>query len=126
MKLSEMRTKEATDAMMELLPEIETIMSDEEFLEILDNRKVTNSKDNLQIAIVGGVTAMKLGTYLLKKHKEPTWRILSIIGQKPVEEIESQLFPVTLKQIVEIIRDKELLSFFSQPTKSEQPRQSDI
>lgn len=111
MKLSTVTTNGAADILVLIAPEIETLIGDSKLAEKLKNRKTTTDKG--EATKFGMVTILDLAAYLLKNHRETTWNILGALNNKTPEEIGNQLLPVTMKQIVEVLSDKDLLSFFT-------------
>lgn len=109
MKLSEMSTEKAADALMLLAPEIQPLLLDAQLMSEL--RKGTKDKDK---AVETG--AMKLATLvpvILGKYRPNVFRILAALNDKTPEEIAAQNVLVTIRQLKEMIRDKELLDFFT-------------
>ena len=49
---------------------------------------------------------------LLKTHRSDIYAILSIVGEKSVEEIAVQNIMTTMWQMKELLNDKEMVSFF--------------
>lgn len=49
---------------------------------------------------------------LLKTHRPDIYAILSIVGEKSVEEVAAQNVMATMWQMHELLNDKELVSFF--------------
>jgi len=124
MKLSEMSTNEVGDVLVTVLPEIELLMNDEKLIEMWTDR--TRSSDKKEAARFGTLTFIKLASYLMKNQRDSTWRILGAVNQKTPEEIGNQFFTTTLNQTMDVLQDKELMSFFTSPGKSERTNASDI
>jgi len=117
MKLSEMTTNQVADALVLIAPDIEILVDDEELLKKLQSRKTTKNKD--EAPKLGMKTILSIGTYLLKSQRQITWNILGVMNQKTPDEIGNQSFPATMKQIMEVLQDEDLLSFFTSSEKSE-------
>ena len=49
---------------------------------------------------------------LLKNHRADVYGILSVLNEKPVDEIRAQPVRDTIRQVREAFRDEDLLSFF--------------
>lgn len=123
MKLSQMTTDQVADVLLTIIPEIELLMSDDELSNMWKNR--TTTKDKEEAKKLGLVTVFKIASYLMREHRESTWRILGAVNNKTPEDIGRQMFTTTVKQISEILQDKELMSFFTSPAKSDTTTVSD-
>lgn len=113
MRLSDISTERAADVLCEITPYISNIITDEELLgeikRVIDPKSVTNRAEWL---ILGVEKINKLVPIVLKKRKSDVFGILGVLNDKTVEEIAKQNFLATMRQIKEIIKDKELLDFF--------------
>lgn len=113
MKLSQFSTDKAIDVLCELVNPISSIASDEELLDelskALDFKKANTLFEKITL-IVGKFT--KLVPILMKKHKQDVVEILAIINETDVEKVGKQNILVTMAQIKELTKDKELLDFF--------------
>ena len=61
------------------------------------------------------IGAQKIGQWIpliLKKHREDTLGILAAVNETTVETIKKQSLIKTMRQIQEIVRDKDMLDFF--------------
>ena len=124
MKLSEMSTNQAADVMIQIAPEIELLVNDDEFAKVIKDRKTT--KDPKKASKLGGLYLLQVATYLLKVHRGSTWVILGALNQKEPEEIGKQLLSETVKQITEVLTDKEFMSFFQSLSMPARATSSDI
>lgn len=110
MKLSQVTTERAADLLCELTPYIISITADEELVEELKNAVKAQTKAEL---ITRGVKKIsKICPIVFKKHKEDVFAILGVLNDKTAEEIAAQNFLVTMMQMRDIIKDKELMDFF--------------
>lgn len=104
-----MSTDKCADVLCIIASDLAVIIADEELMSELG--KTTNNRDG---AIKTGIQIVsKIVPKLLNQYKENTFNILGAVNDKTAKEIGEQLLPVTLSQITEVIRDKELISFFS-------------
>lgn len=117
MRLSEMTTDQVADVLVIIAPDIETLVKDEELAKKLQGRKTTKNKD--EATKLGMKTILSIGAYLLKSQRQITWNILGAMNQKNPDEIGNQSFPITMKQIMEVFQDEDLLSFFQSSEKSD-------
>ncbi len=120
MKLSELSTDRATDVLCEIAPYATNIMTDEELIGEL--KAAVDFKDANTMAEKIALTVGKISKILpiiLKKRKGDIFGILGALNDKSVDEIAKQNIVVTMKQIRDISKDKELLDFFKSCTGSE-------
>lgn len=111
-KLSELGTDECLDVLCELTPHIVNLVSDEEIMEAIGKPVDKKNATKVGVMLLGAQRITKVVPLLLKKHRDDIYAILSIMGEKSVEEVAKQGTMATLWQIKEISNDKELLSFF--------------
>lgn len=115
MKLSQISTDKAMDVLCELTPHITEILSDEELMEELKTAVDFNVEgcETLagRLAMIGDKIS-KIIPILLKKKKYNLFSILGVLNEKTAEEISKQNFLITMKQIKEMSKDKELVNFF--------------
>ena len=61
------------------------------------------------------IGAQKIGQWIpliLKKHREDTLGILAAVNETTVEAVKKQSIIKTMRQIQEIVKDKDMLDFF--------------
>lgn len=113
MKLSKLSTERATDVLCELTPYIANIVEDSELMESLrdaiDTKKV---KTKAELIAIGAGKATKLIPIILKNRRSDVYGILAVLNEKSVEEIAKQNLLVTMRQIKDVSKDKELVDFF--------------
>ena len=110
MKLSQMTSDQAADVMIQIAPDIETLVNDAELGNMIKKRELTSDKNKAKK--LGGMFVLRVATYLLKTHREIVWNVLGAMQQKTAEEVASQLFPATFTQVIEVLNDKDFMSFF--------------
>lgn len=113
MKLSELSTDRALDALCELTPYISNICTDERLMTALGEKLDVDENANTYALLM--VFAGKIGEItpiLLRTHRADVYGILSILNEKSVEDIAAQPFTDTFQQIREALQDSGLLSFF--------------
>lgn len=121
MKLSELSTDRATDVLCEIAPYMVNIMKDEELVEELSvavDFKYANTMAEKIALTVGKIS--KILPILFKKRKADILGILGALNNKSVSDIAKQNIVVTMKQIRDISKDKELLDFFKSCTDAEE------
>lgn len=120
MKLSELTTEQAADVLCELTPYIANIASDEELLaelkRVIDPKAVANKAELLAL---GAEKITKLVPIVLKKRKSDVFGILGVLNDKTNEEVAKQNIIITLKQVRDAVKDKDLIDFFKSCVGSE-------
>lgn len=115
MKLSEMSTDKLLDVICDLTPYFSNIIKDEELKAILKDRIEATEENKEEIQVLGfdkGVDNFaNLIPVLFKKHREDFYNIISILNEKPLKEVENQNGFLTIKEMVDIIKDKEIRDF---------------
>lgn len=110
MKLSLMTSDQAADALIQLAPEIEILVNDEGLAELIKTRELTSDKQKAKK--LGAMFVFRVATYLLKNQRQTAWNIIGILDGKSPKEVGEQLFPVTIKQLMDILGDKDFMGFF--------------
>ena len=113
MKLSEMTTNQAADAMIRLSYPISRICDDEDAVKLIDG---LSNMPNTSIFIAVAKMLPDFSKYLLKKHRLDLYEILGVLSFKKAEEIGE----MNIKDTIQLIKDSydELLAdFFTQSVK---------
>lgn len=111
MKLSQLTTDNALDALCRLTPYLSNITTDQEFVEEIG--KIVDGKG---LSLFGQYTMMMeritvVLPILLQKHRPDVYGVLSVLNDKTEEEIAAQTVMETMGQLRELFQDKELLDF---------------
>lgn len=109
MKISQMTTDQAADALVKMSEAVSTIVADEESIPMLNMLVAQFSDENQAEGIAAAL--MKLVPFLLKKHRKELYTIIGALDGKPEEEIGKFSFMSTLRVIRDSI-DKDLIDFF--------------
>lgn len=120
MKISEMSTDNAMDVLCELTPYVTNIVTDEDLVGEL--KKAIDFKEANTMAEKMALTAEKITKIIpiiLKNRKNDVFGIVGVLNEKTIYEIAKQNIIVTMKQIRDISKDKELLDFFKSCTDTE-------
>lgn len=120
MKISEMSTEKAMDVLCELTPYVTSIVTDEELIaelkSAIDFGKANTMAEKMALT-AGKIT--KIIPILLRNKKNDVFGIVGVLNNKTIEEVAKQNIIVTMKQIRDIAKDKELLDFFKSCTDTE-------
>ena len=120
MKISEISTDNAMDVLCELTPYVTNIVTDEDLVGEL--KKAIDFKEANTMAEKMALTAEKITKIIpiiLKNRKNDVFGIVGVLNEKTIDEIAKQNIIVTMKQIRDIAKDKELLDFFKSCTDTE-------
>lgn len=120
MKISEISTDNAMDVLCELTPYVTNIVTDEDLVGEL--KKAIDFKEANTMAEKMALTAEKITKIIpiiLKNRKNDVFGIVGVLNEKTIDEIAKQNIIVTMKQIRDISKDKELLDFFKSCTDTE-------
>lgn len=111
-KLSELGTDECLDVLCEITPHIVNLVSDDEIMGAIGKPVDKKNSTKVGVMLLGAQKITTVVPLLLKKHRADIYAILSIMGEKSVEEVAAQSTMATLWQIKTLSEDKELRSFF--------------
>lgn len=120
MKISEISTDNAMDVLCELTPYVTNIVTDEDLVGEL--KKAIDFKEANTMAEKMALTAEKITKIIpiiLKNRKNDVFGIVGVLNEKTIDEIAKQNIIVTMKQVRDISKDKELLDFFKSCTDTE-------
>ena len=112
MKLSELSTDKAADVLIALTPFVSNIAKDETLVTKIGNAVKTEGMNRMGIFSAAIDKIAALIPLLLEAHRADLFGILSIISEKPVEEIASQSLMATMNDARNALDDKELILFF--------------
>lgn len=113
-KISELTTDNAVDVICEIIPYIEEIITDEELTsELKAKLNLSEGANKLEFycALVGKIS--KVAPILLKKKRSAVYGILAAFNEVSVECIGKQNFIITLRQITELVKDKQVVELFT-------------
>ena len=115
MKISQFSTDRALDVLCEIMPYADSIMGDDELVRIV-KEKVNPKSEKMTAAawvLLGVRKASKLIPVLLKSHRDDVCAILAILNGCTADEIKKQNIIATMAQMREVIKDEEMVAFFS-------------
>lgn len=107
MKLSEMTTDQMCDCMADLTIPVANLMEDAEISEAFDAARA----DGLSLFQAVGKLARKIIPVALRKKRDDTLSVISILTGKPMETLHHQKGTQTIRDAYEIV-DEELMDFF--------------
>lgn len=118
MKLSQMTTGQALDALCRLAPQIANIIEDKAILDavssLMPDKKggEAEKKDETGAGFKFMAGLGKVVPLLLKDHQADVYCILSVLNGKEPEEIAAQNLMETMAQVRETFTDREFMAFF--------------
>lgn len=119
LKINELSTDKTLDLICDLTPYVSEIMEDKEVIKLL-SEKVKLGKEANEEKVKNTVitaTIKKVSKFIplfLDKHREATYNILALLNEKSVEEVRNQKAITTINEIKEMLKDNDLMDFFSQ------------
>ena len=122
MKFSQLTTDKALDVLCEITPYIANIATDDELMAVIGKAVKREGMTRAGVLLLGAEKLTKMVPVLLKTHRHDVYGVVAAVNGKTVDEIREQNFIKTTAQIVEVIKDKELLDFFkscAEPMKDE-------
>ena len=118
MKISEMDTNHAAEVLCEITPSIANITGDKALLDALKEK--TGGDTLADIYLSGAKKLSAIVPLLFRNHKNDVFGILAAINDCSVDDICAQPVITTMRQIVEMLQDKELKDFFASVSAGEQ------
>lgn len=115
MRISDFSTDKAADALAEIAPHVANISTNENLttaLKEIAETDVSNIKSRFQYVAFAASMFSRLAPILLKEQRKDVYCILSILNEKPVEEIAAQSIVKTLEMMREAFTDEQLIGFF--------------
>lgn len=113
MKLSEMSTDRASDFLCEVTPYVTNIVTDEELLAELRNAVNPNEVvTRAELMAKGAEKITNLIPIVFSKRKTDVYGILAALNETTVDAIGAQNIIVTMSQVREVVKDRELMDFF--------------
>ena len=113
-KISQLTTDEALDVFCELTPHINDIISDEELVEEI-KRKIDNNGDGelsrIEMLRFGVDKINKIIPIVLKKKRDGLLGIIAVMTDSELEDIKKQNIIITLAQMRDLAKDKDLMDF---------------
>lgn len=112
MKISQLSTDRALDVLCEITPYISNIATDQSIIDIFAEKMDTKNMTIMSVKIISVSRYNEMLSVLLRTHRDDIYGILSVVNEKSRKEIAAQTVMETMRQIMEVFHDEELLSFF--------------
>ena len=124
MRLSELSTDAAASVLVSITPAISNILKDPNLRENIAKKADLKDKSIIGIYAAGVDKINEIIPFLLKDHKDDIYEVIAVLNETTASEVAGQNILVTMTQIREIVRDKELVDFFKSWAGTEQTEQS--
>lgn len=111
--LSQMTTDEVCDALCVAAPAVQAMADDEQLVAEIQRVLPQGEHSKMDIYRFGVSRLAVLVPIILKAHRNDLYTALSPFNGVPVEDFGKQRFLVTLGQVRELVKDKDLIDFFS-------------
>lgn len=125
MKLSQLSTEQALDAMVEMVGAIEDIGNDEdltrEIANLINKRKEKEGRSEKLGLYMN--TIAKIVPILLKKKRESVYAILAALNGTDVDTVRQQNIIKTMKEAKEAFQDEDLVAFVKSCWRTEESAQ---
>ena len=124
MRLSELSTDAAASVLLSITPALSNILKDPDL-----RNKIGKKADLKDLSVIGiyaaGVDKInEIIPFLLDTHKADVYAILAALNNTTTSKIAKQNILVTMTQIMETVKDKDLIDFFKSWAGTEQTEQS--
>ena len=112
MKLSELTTEQAADVLCTLSVPVSNIVGDKSLMDELESKFDMQGKTMAELYLFSAKKIAAIVPILLKAHRNDLFEILASLNETDAEHIAKQNIIVTMKQIRDAMKDKELMDFF--------------
>lgn len=109
-RLSDLTTDEVAQVFLKIAPDVDAILKDQELKKLWQARKEPTDEGEAQA--YGKEFALKAAMHLVANHRNTAYSILGAINGKTNKEIGEQSAIVTIQQVVTLMTDADLYSFF--------------
>ena len=109
MKLSQMTTNQATDALCKIAPAVMRVLADQSTLPLV--QQLFDAFKSEHPAETAAAVCIRIFPLLLKDHKEDMFEIVGALNDKTAQQIAKQNVMKTIEMVRDSV-DKELIDFF--------------
>ena len=113
MKLSQLTTEQALDALLQITPSVANIAHGKNALDAIGAIADFDGLNARGVRMVVVDRYAQFVTVLLRDHKDDLFNILAALNRAAPDEIKAQSMVETLRQIREVMDDTELTDFLS-------------
>ena len=124
MRLSELSTDAAASVLLSITPALSNILKDPDLRGKIGKKADLKDMSVMGIYLAGVDKINEIIPFLLDTHKADVYAILAAINNTTTSKIAKQNILVTMTQIMETVKDKDLIDFFKSWAGTEQTEQS--
>ena len=124
MRLSELSTDAAASVLLSITPALSNILKDPDLRNKIGKKADLKDKSVIGIYTAGLEKINEIIPFLLDTHKADVYAILAALNNTTTAKIAEQNILVTLTQIMETVKDKDLIDFFKSWAGTEKTEQS--
>ena len=124
MKLSELSTDAAASVLLSITPALSNILKDPDLRGKIGKKADLKDMSVMGIYFAGVDKINEIIPFLLDTHKADVYAILAALNNTTTSKIAKQNILVTMTQIMETVKDKDLIDFFKSWAGTEQTEQS--
>lgn len=124
MKLSELSTDAAASVLLSITPALSNILKDPDLRGKIGKKADLKDMSVMGIYLAGVDKINEIIPFLLDTHKADVYAILAALNNTSTAKIADQNILVTMTQIMETVKDKDLIDFFKSWAGPEQTEQS--
>ena len=124
MRLSELSTDAAASVLLSITPALSNILKDPDLRNKIGKKADLKDKSVIGIYAAGLDKINEIIPFLLDTHKADVYAILAALNNTTTSKIAKQNILVTMTQIMETVKDKDLIDFFKSWAGTEQTEQS--
>ena len=120
MRLSELSTDAAASVLLSITPALSNILKDPDLRNKIGKKADLKDVSVMGIYLAGVDKINEIIPFLLDTHKADVYAILAALNNTTTAKIADQNILVTMKQIMETVKDKDLIDFFKSWAGTEQ------
>ena len=120
MRLSELSTDAAASVLLSITPALSNILKDPDLRNKIGKKAELKDMSVMGIYLAGVDKINEIIPFLLDTHKADVYAILAALNNTTTAKIADQNILVTMKQIMETVKDKDLIDFFKSWAGTEQ------
>lgn len=112
MKLSELSTDAAASVLLSITPALSNILKDPDLRGKIGKKADLKDMSVMGIYLAGVDKINEIIPFLLDTHKADVYAILAALNNTSTAKIAEQNILVTMTQVMETVKDKDLIDFF--------------
>lgn len=110
--LKDLTTEQAADVLVQIAPLIDNITQDEDIFQKLGKAIKKDGMTQIGVAMEAAHRLCSSVPVLLGKHREDIFGIIAAVKFKTMEEVKNQSIIETKKDLEDIFKDEDFISFF--------------